>query len=251
MDVKVVFAAVAVAVIGVLLAWGVNQLPAMKPHISTSRRWIFVVVLVMASVAAGVLATRSGGDSGRNDAAAAGPTRSTPVSPTTVSPAATPSLPDPAASEPELSESADAAGIDAVTPTYSTVPLIMICTDCSGSQEIGGRIFAYNDTATATPFPNYWKNRVLDGVGSSCRSLTVRFGGDDSAQATGSSTMYLKFVQQSGNVQASTKPGTVGKVEVPLDGGPLQIDASVSNHPGTNEVLLNISGSCSTANGIK
>jgi len=60
-------------------------------------------------------------------------------------------------------------------------------------------------------------------------------------------------VQEShATVYATVKVGKVGKVRVPLDVGPLMIDAAVENDPGVHNsyVLLKVIGSCSTPDGV-
>jgi hypothetical protein len=137
------------------------------------------------------------------------------------------------------------------------VSLEPLCDDseCNGTQEVGSTVFSYTDEAEALDYPQYYEHQAFQGAQTSCRNLTVRFSGDSWAQDDGHPTVdYLKFVQQSmPPVYAQVGVGKIAIVHVKLEGGPLFIDASVANDPGVHNsyVLLNITGTCSTPNGIR
>ena len=129
---------------------------------------------------------------------------------------------------------------------YAKVQLAPICGgECSGTEQVGNQIFSYTDTAFANQYPSYQQNTAFGGP-TSCRSLSVRFAGDDGAQGDGS-TSYLEFVQQSSDpVYAQVGPGSIATVNVALDGGPLYIDLATTQG---DDVALNITGSCYTVGG--
>jgi hypothetical protein len=140
---------------------------------------------------------------------------------------------------------------------YNNVGLLPLCDsdDCSGTQQVGSKIFAYTDEAEADIMPNYWKHSAFQQSMTSCKSLTVQFAGDEWAQNDGNATVdYLKFIQESAApVYATVGVGKVGTVHVPLDGGPLIIDAAVMNDPGVHnsDVLIKATGSgCKTPDGV-
>lgn len=135
--------------------------------------------------------------------------------------------------------------------TYSPVTLSLLCSYCTGDQSLGDKVLHYTDSATAGFLPDYKESPVLDGQGTSCKSIEISFSGDQRAQDN-AATAYLKVVQQKSEaVQGTAKAGTIAKMTVALDGGPVLIDASVStgNSADDNEVLMNITGSCYTPNG--
>ena len=154
---------------------------------------------------------------------------------------------------------------DTPTPTpsqipesYSGVTLAPLChlTSCTGSQQVGNQVFVYSDAAPAGVYPHFRENLAFfDGEPTSCKVLHVQFSGDEWVQGGRRPTAidYLRFVQESGVKYAQISPGKVGATDVKLDGGPLYINASVSNDPGAHygDVLLKIVGqSCSTPDGV-
>lgn len=140
--------------------------------------------------------------------------------------------------------------------TYSTVDLRPLCDsgDCGGTQQVGNTIFAYTDEAEACTMPRYCEHKAFQQGATTCRSLDVQFAGDQWAQEDGHPTVdHLKIIQQSlAPIYATVKVGKIGKVHIPLDGGPLIINAAVENDPGVHNsyVLLKVTGSCSTPDGL-
>lgn len=140
--------------------------------------------------------------------------------------------------------------------SYTTVDLLPLCdqTDCSGSRPVGGTVFQYTDEVEAGDYPHFDSWPAFGQGRNTCRFMDVQFAGDDSFQRGGHPSIdYLTFKQSSTPaVSASVKVGKVAHVHVPLDGGPLWIDASTENDPGVhnNYVLLKVTGSCSTPNGL-
>lgn len=100
----------------------------------------------------------------------------------------------------------------------------------------------------------YCEHKAFQQGATTCRSLDVQFAGDQWAQEDGHPTVdHLKIIQQSlAPIYATVKVGKIGKVHIPLDGGPLIINAAVENDPGVHNsyVLLKVTGSCSTPDGL-
>ena len=141
--------------------------------------------------------------------------------------------------------------------TYRGVQLEPVClsTDCSGTQQVGGNVFSYTDEAEADDYPRYWEHLAFQEAASSCKELLVRFSGDEWMQNDARPPVgYLKFIQQSDPpVYATVTAGKIVTVRVPLDGGPLYIDASVTDDGGVhnNYILLKVTGVCSTPDGVR
>ena len=163
---------------------------------------------------------------------------------------------------PTESTPATSAPVEAAPKTYHNVALTPICDQdeeegCGGTQEVGSTVFTYTDGAEAGDYPDYWEHPVFQSEPTSCSTLTIRFSGDSWAQdGTGVPSVvdYLKFVQSSlPTIYAHIGVGQIGTVDVPLDGGPLYIDAAVANDNGVHNsyVLLNITGTCSTPDGVR
>jgi hypothetical protein len=150
-----------------------------------------------------------------------------------------------------LTATSSAATPTTAARTYRPVTLSLVCSYCTGDQSVGDKVLHYTDSATAGFMPDFKESPVLDGEGTSCRSIEIAFSGDQRAQDN-AATAYLKVVQQKSEaVQASAKSGTIMTMTVPLDGGPVLIDASVSdgNRTDDNEVLMSITGSCYSSDG--
>ena len=129
--------------------------------------------------------------------------------------------------------------------------LSLLCSYCKGTQNLGDRVLQFSDSAIAGALPAYIDTPVLDGTGTSCRSIQISFAGNKQVQE-GKATAYLKVVQQkSPVVQGVAKAGTITTINVTLDGGPVVIRASASggNPTQVDEVLMDITGSCYTADG--
>lgn len=145
----------------------------------------------------------------------------------------------------------------AAVHTYKNVPLKPLCDsdDCSGTQQVGSTVFSYTDGAEAGTYPQYFEHQAFQATPTSCSDLTIRFSGDSWAQEDGHPTVdYLKFVQQNTpTVYATVGVGKIATVHVHLDGGPLYIDSAVANDPGIHNsyVELNVTGTCSTPDGIR
>lgn len=229
-----------------------------------SRGWTAIAALVVSALGVGVTAIGvavahgdAHGGSGNNarsttgassatSPAESGPTASDSPAPGAITPATAPGEP---------SKAAPAA--HAAARTYGNVALMPLCDqgDCSGTQQVGNTIFSYTDEAEVGDLPDYYPHQAFQGARTSCKELTVRFSGDNWAQTDGHPTVdYLKFIQQSlPPVYAQVGVGQIATVQVPLDGGPLSIDASIANDPGIHNsyVLLNVTGTCSTPDGIQ
>jgi hypothetical protein len=131
-------------------------------------------------------------------------------------------------------------------------------TGCDGSIQVGDSIFTYTDgigdpesMGYTGEYPNYAQSLYFKPPGTTCRSITLDFAGDEQQPGT---TIFLKFVQESLDpVTSSTSTGEVGTVTVPLDGGPLNIDASyqVANGSHYEAVVFTVHGSCFTSDGLK
>jgi hypothetical protein len=145
----------------------------------------------------------------------------------------------------------------AATQTYRNVALKPLCDsdDCGGNQPVGNTVFVYTDAAEAGDYPDYEEHQAFQSAPTSCREITVKFSGDSWAQGDGHPTVdYLKFVQQSMPVvYAHVGVGKIATVNVQLNGGPLFIYASVDNDPGVHNsyVLLDVTGTCSTPDGLR
>jgi hypothetical protein len=147
-------------------------------------------------------------------------------------------------------------GSAAASPTttahsYRSVTLSLVCSYCTGNQSVGDKLLHYTDSAVAGLRPDYKQTPVLEGKGTSCKSIEIAFSGDQRAQDH-AATAYLKVIQQKSEaVKASAKSGTITTMTVPLDGSPVLIAASVSGGSRTddNEVLMSITGSCYSPDG--
>lgn len=143
------------------------------------------------------------------------------------------------------------------THTYKNVPLKPLCDsdDCSGTQQVGNTVFSYTDSAEAGTYPQYFEHQAFQQAPTSCSDITIRFSGDSWAQEDGHPTVdYLKFVQQNtATVYATVTVGKIATVHVHLDGGPLYINSAVANDPGVHNsyIDLNVTGTCSTPDGIR
>jgi serine/threonine-protein kinase len=126
---------------------------------------------------------------------------------------------------------------------YGSVPLIPFNSG-NGTVQVGNRVFSYADYMGSDKYPNYQQNQAWDA--STCRSITMQFAGDSGFQQYGG-TAYVEFVQTSSDpAYASTTPGVVKSVTVPLDGGPLYINASSTDDAN---VTFTATGSCYTPSG--
>lgn len=133
------------------------------------------------------------------------------------------------------------ASNDVTVHAYGNIPLTLLGGN-SGTEQVASRIFSYSDQAGPAQYPAYQQNKATSV--STCRTLTMQFAGDDMDQADGS-TDYLEFIQSSTDpVYASAPAGTVTKVTVHLDGGPLYINASVKGFSIISAVVFNATGSC-------
>jgi hypothetical protein len=142
---------------------------------------------------------------------------------------------------------------------YTNVPLMPLCEggSCGGVLQVGNTSFTFTDQAPAGPYPDYLKSQAFPefpGQVSSCSTMTVQFSGDSWANdGSPTTTDYLEFVQQGASpVYATVTSGQIGTVVVPLNGEPLFIDAADSGGGGVHpdNVDLNVTGTCTTPNGI-
>jgi hypothetical protein len=128
---------------------------------------------------------------------------------------------------------------------YGNVPLTPF-SNGGGTEQVGSTLFSYTDSQYAYDYPSYDQNQVF--TATSCRSLTVRYAGNDYAQSNGE-IAYLDFVQSSSDpAYNQTAAGVIGSVTVALDGGPLYIDTATSEGDTIN---FNITGSCYTVSGTR
>jgi hypothetical protein len=134
----------------------------------------------------------------------------------------------------------DTVAVDA----YGNVPLVPF-NNGGGTVQVGNRLFSYTDQQGAGGYPRYEQNQAW--TSSTCRSITMVFGGDTNVQQFGE-TVYLEFVQTSSDpVYASVPSGALKSVTVPLDGGPLYINTSSTEG---NNVVFAATGSCYTPSGV-
>lgn len=222
---------------------------------------VAAVIGLVIGIAAIVVAHADATD-GRNSANAAPPgvTASAPaaVAPSTPPPShASVSASDSATAVPSSDSPASQSATPVTTHTYSDVSVKPLCGsgDCSGTQQVGDTIFSYTDQAEACYYPQYCEYKAFQDVPTSCGTITVKFSGDDWAQHSSPNTVdYLKFVQQTmPPVYAQVSMGNIATVQVRLDGGPLYVDASVTNEGGVHNdyVLMNVTGTCSTPDGVQ
>ncbi len=143
----------------------------------------------------------------------------------------------------ERNSSVLSASTPVTVEAYGSVSLIPF-NNGNGTVQVGNRLFSYADQLGSSKYPNYQQNQAWNA--STCRSITMEFAGDSGFQQNGG-TAYVEFVQTSSDpVYASTTPGVVKSVTVPLDGGPLYINASSTNDAN---VTFTATGSCYTPSG--
>lgn len=143
-----------------------------------------------------------------------------------------------------------AASKSVVVYAYATVPLSLQYNGPDPqTEQVGARLYTYDTDFGGDVYPEYQSRTLFSAPGTSCRSISIDFAGDATAQNDGD-TAYLQIVQTAADaVYANVATGAVGHISAALDGGPVNVNVASSDYSWASDVVGNISGSCYTVSG--
>jgi hypothetical protein len=146
-----------------------------------------------------------------------------------------------------------------LSPTTSSVALRALC-NARGAQvyicglrsdqtiQVGGKLFTYvgetNGYANAKP-PNW--ALVLHFPANTCQRLVIQFARDDRNAAPGSTSNVQLLQSKNPAVTASASRGSVGTLDVELDGGPFDLSANATDG---ESVKVNGYALCASSSGL-